>query len=52
MEQHREGIKVLIGQRNKWTKEAESQLMGRGFHHSNTKWKMIRRAGNDKPNPY
>ena len=44
MEQYGEGIQVLTEQRNKWTKEAESQLRGRGIQHSNTEWKMIRRG--------
>lgn len=43
MGQRGEGIKMLIGQSNKWTKEAESQLMGSGVQHSNTEWEMIRR---------
>lgn len=45
-------MKLLLGKNNEWTKEAESQLMGRGVQHSNTEWRMIRRAGNDKPNPW
>lgn len=44
-------IKVLLGKNNKWTKEAEPQLMGREVQHSNSDWRMNSRAGNDKPIP-
>lgn len=43
---------MLLGKNDDWTKEAEPQLMGRGVEHSNTDCRMIRRAGNDKPNPW
>lgn len=42
--QREEGIKMLMGQREKWTKETESPQMGGGVQHSNTEWKMMRRG--------